>query len=317
MSGIPPTDEKPFISHHGTPQADSENAKFAIQNLFNVEGRVCVVTGGGTGIGLMIAQAFANNGAKVYVTSRRQDVLEETANRWGSSLAHSHGRLIPVVCDVTSKASIRQLVDEIAKNESRVDVLVNNAGISGGKSAMEKAEESAQALSEEIFNEDPAHWQDVYQTNVISYYFVSAAFLPLLSAASRSRPNHTGSVINISSTSGITRNSQSQVKYNVSKAATIHLTTMLAQEFRKRAVLVRVNSIAPGLFPSEMTAGGSDEQNKSVLPSGKEFGEKKGIPANRPGSDEDIAQAALMLACNQYVYGQTIAVDGGYLLTHG
>ena len=84
-----------------------------------------------------------------------------------------------------------------------------------------------------------------------SYFFTSAAFLPLLSAAARE--GHTGTVINISSMSGITRTSQHHFKYNVSKAATIHLSQLLAQEFRRPGVNVRVNNIAPGIFPSEMT----------------------------------------------------------------
>ncbi|EGO02249.1 hypothetical protein SERLA73DRAFT_133164 [Serpula lacrymans var. lacrymans S7.3] len=294
----------------------SHNAKFSVQNLFNVEGWVCVVTGGGTGIGLMLAQAFANNGAKVYITSRRQDVLSHTAKQWGSSLAHERGEIIPLQCDITSKQSIQSLVSEISKKENHIDCLVNNAGISQGSSDTDKAEESAKELSQELFSEDITSWENVYRTNVIGYYFLTAAFLPLLNAATKSHSQHTGSVINISSISGITRTTQHHFKYNVSKAATIHLNTLLAQEFRKKAVQVRVNSIAPGIFPSEMTAGGSDEVNKSQIPTGEDYGQKKGIPAGRPGRDEDIAQAALLLACNQYAYGQTIAIDGGYLLEH-
>ncbi|KIJ69913.1 hypothetical protein HYDPIDRAFT_77810 [Hydnomerulius pinastri MD-312] len=294
----------------------SENAKFSVKNLFNVEGWVCVVSGGGTGIGLMIAQAFANNGAKVYITSRRQEVLEHAAKHWGSSLVHPQGKLIPVVCDITSKDSIRNLVQDIGQKENHIDLLVNNAGISKGTSEVEKGDESAQDLAEELFNEDPIEWENVYKTNVTGYFFLSAAFLPLLHAASRSDFQHTGSVINVSSMSGITRTTQHHVKYNVSKSATIHLTTLLAQEFRRRAVQVRVNSIAPGIFPSEMTSGSSDERNKSRIPAEEGWGAKKGVPAGRPGRDEDVAQVALMLACNQYAYGQTVVIDGGYLLEH-
>jgi NAD(P)-dependent dehydrogenase (short-subunit alcohol dehydrogenase family) len=231
----------------------SENAKLTVKNLFNVEGWVCVVTGGGTGIGLMIAQAFANNGAKVYITSRRQEVLEHTAKQWGSSLAHPRGEIVPVPCDITSKDSIKRLIQEVSKQEDHIDLLVNNAGISEGTSTVEKGDESAKALSMELFGEDQASWENVYRTNVIGYFFVTTAFLPLLHATSSGRSQHTGSVINISSMSGITRTSQHHFKYNVSKAATIHLSTLLAQEFRRKAVQVRVNNIAPGIFPSEMT----------------------------------------------------------------
>ncbi|OAX44071.1 NAD(P)-binding protein [Rhizopogon vinicolor AM-OR11-026] len=259
----------------------SENAKIVVKNLFNVESWVCVVTGGGTGIGLMIAQAFANNGAKVYITSRRREVLERTAKRWGSSLAHPQGRI------------------EVSKQENHIDLLVNNAGISEGTSAVEKGDESAKALSMELFGEDQASWENVYRTNVIGYYFVTTAFLPLVYATSSMRSQHTGSVINISSMSGITRTTQHHFKYNVSKAATIHLSTLLAQEFRRKLTVILASS--------------SDELNKSQIPVGEDYGEKKGIPAGRPGREEDVAQAALLLACNQRI---PLTIDGGYLLEH-
>ncbi|OSX59512.1 hypothetical protein POSPLADRAFT_1150956 [Postia placenta MAD-698-R-SB12] len=290
------------------------NAKFSVKNLFNVEGRVAVITGGSTGIGLMIAQAFANNGARVYVTSRRAETLENAAKKWGSELVHPQGKIIPVTADITDKASIKTLAKEIAKQEKHIDVLVNNAGIDGDTSSVEKGHESVQALQKELWNEEFQMWQDVYKTNVIGYFFTTVAFLPLLSAAARG--NHTGSVINISSISGITRTTQHHYAYNTSKAATIQLNLLLAQELRRPGVKVRVNSIAPGIFPSEMTTSGSDDKNKSAIPVDESYGEKKGIPAGRPGREEDMAQAALLLACNEYMYGQVVAVDGGYLLEH-
>ncbi|EIW61361.1 NAD-P-binding protein [Trametes versicolor FP-101664 SS1] len=292
----------------------SGNAKFASSRLFDVEGWVCVVTGGGTGIGLMIAQAFANNGARVYITGRRPEVLEQTTKAWGKSLVNPRGQLIPVPADITDKASIEHLFKEISKNEKHVDVLVNNAGVSLGTSEVEKGDESAQALKDELWKEELSDWETVYRTNVIGYFFTTAAFLPLLSAAGRE--GHTGSVINISSMSGITRTTQHHFKYNVSKAATIHLNTLLAQELRRPGVKVRVNSIAPGIFPSEMTQGESDDKNKSTMQVPPDYGEKKGIPAGRPGSEEDMAQTALYIATNEYLYGQTIPVEGGYLLEH-
>lgn len=104
--------------------------------------------------------------------------------------------------------------------------------------------------------------------------------------------------------SGITRTCQHHFNYNA-KATAIHLTSLLAQELRRNAVNVRVNSVAPGYFPSEMTAKEeSDESNKSKISTGNDYGEKKGVPAGRPGNDKDMAQAVLMLACNQYAYGQ-------------
>ncbi|KAJ3838028.1 NAD(P)-binding protein [Lentinula raphanica] len=294
----------------------AHNAKFKAQNLFDVSGWACVVTGGGTGIGLMIAQAFANNGARVYITSRRKSVLDNAVETWGNTLAHPKGQLIALECDITDKSSIQKLVEQVKQKEKNVDVLVNNAGVSLGSSEVEKGDESAEQLSEELFGEDLVKWEDVYRTNVIGHFFTTAAFIPLLAATATVHPGRTAAVINNTSMSGITRTTQHHFKYNVSKGAAIHLTTLLAQELRREKANVRVNSVAPGIFPSEMTADESDESNKSTIPTGDDYGEKKGIPAGRPGRDEDMAQAVLMLACNQYAYGQTIAIEGGYLLHH-
>ncbi|TCD64059.1 hypothetical protein EIP91_004567 [Steccherinum ochraceum] len=290
------------------------NASFAVQNLFNVDGQTCVVTGGATGIGLMIAQAFANNGARVYIVGRRAEALQAAVDKWGSSLAHPKGKMIPLTADITDKASIEKLAKEIGGKEKKVDVLVNNAGISLGTSKVEKGDESAEALQKELWAEKQENWEAVYRTNVIGYFFTTVAFLPLLSAANST--NHTGAVINVSSISGITRTTQHHFMYNVSKSATIQLNALLGQELSRAGVKIRVNSIAPGIFPSEMTTDSSDEENKSQIPTSKQYGEEKGIPAGRPGRDEDMAQLALFLACNEYMYGQTVAVDGGYLLKH-
>ncbi|KAE9393661.1 NAD(P)-binding protein [Gymnopus androsaceus JB14] len=255
------------------------NSKFTAKNLFNMSDWTCVVTGGGTGIGLMISQAVSN-----------------VVNTWGSSLAHTQGQLIAIECDITDKKSISNLL--------------NNAGVTFGRSDVTKGDESAEGLSKELFeSEDIEKWEDVYRTNVVGYFFMTAAFIPLLAATSSTHRGRTAAVINITSISGITRTSQHQFKYNVSKGAAIHLNTLLAQELRRNAVNVRVNSVAPGIFPS-------DEMNKSSILTGEDYGEKKGIPTGRPGEDEDMAQAVVMLACNQYAYGQTIAVEGGYLLEH-
>lgn len=143
------------------------NLKFATTNLFDVKGWTVVVTGGGTGIGLMITQAFANNGARVYITGRRADVLQTTVNEWGTKLAHPEGKIIPILADITDKNSIQKLAQEVAKHEDHVDVLVNNAGIDGDTSAVEKGDESAEALQKEWWSEEMNTWEDVYRTNVM------------------------------------------------------------------------------------------------------------------------------------------------------
>ena len=105
----------------------AENAKFTSSRLFDVDGWVCVVTGGGTGLGLMIAQAFANNGARVYIAGRREAALHTATDTWAGTLAHSGGRIVPVQADCADKAGIEGLVAEVGRRESRVGVLVNNA----------------------------------------------------------------------------------------------------------------------------------------------------------------------------------------------
>jgi len=114
--------------------------------------------------------------------------------------------------------------------------------------------------------------------------------------------------------SGIVKTSQHHPQYNSSKAATIHLTRMLANEIQENGLKIRVNSVAPGVFPSEMTAGDSGETQKSHIPKDK-YEDK--TAAQRPGNDRDMASAILFVATNQYLNGQTVVVDGGYGLVSG
>lgn len=154
-------------------------------------------------------------------------------------------------------------------------------------------------------------WGSVMTTNVIAVYFSTIAFLPLLQASiSHGFAPRSPSVIVISSMSGLMRNSQGHFAYNAAKGATAHLSNLMSSEFEKAEL--RVNSIAPGYFPSEMTMKESREDNKSEMPHEK-IQEKGHVPAQRPGSDEEMAQAVIFLAKNMYVNGQIIAVDGGVL----
>jgi len=111
--------------------------------------------------------------------------------------------------------------------------------------------------------------------------------------------------------SGIMRDSQGHFSYNAAKGATVHLSKLMSSEFEK--VRIRVNSIAPGYFPSEMTANESDDRQKSELPKEEIMGKGHDVPAQRAGSDEEMAQTVLYLAKNRYVNGEVIAVDGGVL----
>ncbi|QPG96909.1 hypothetical protein C2857_005470 [Epichloe festucae Fl1] len=279
--------------------------------LFNLKGRVALVTGGGSGIGLMATQALAANGAKVYITGRTKEKLDKVVSK------HFKGnseQVIPLQADVTSKEGIQSLLKEIESREKCLCILVNNAGISGGKTFDGEAK-SAKALQSTLFNDSSFDtWTDLYRTNVAAVYFTTAAFLPLLQVSSEQHQGWSGTVINITSISGLVKTAQRHFDYNSSKAAAVHLTRMLASEIASAGLKIRINGIAPGVFPSEMTAGESDDAQKSGLP--KEDFEGK-VPAARPGKDEDMASAILFASCNQYLNGDTLVVDGGYTVAAG
>ncbi|KAI1498732.1 hypothetical protein F5X99DRAFT_312963 [Biscogniauxia marginata] len=285
--------------------------QFNLQTLFGVKEFVAVVTGGGTGIGLMATQALAANGAKVYITGRRLEALENAAKTHQPRTGG--GQIIPIgPCDVTNKEDLERLAVELSNREKHINLLVCNAGISGPKAEPKFSE--ADDLKARLWNnEDQKDWQDNFNTNVTAVYFTTVAFLPLLQAGIRPKgpmEPFSSSVITISSMSGIMRDAQGHFSYNTAKGATVHLTKLMSAEFQKAGV--RVNSIAPGYFPSEITAKSSDERQKSHVPPEK-IQEKGHVPLMRPGREEEMGMTVLYLAKNQYVNGEIIAVDGGVL----
>lgn len=157
-------------------------------------------------------------------------------------------------------------------------------------------------------------WSDVFRTNVSQIWFMSTAFLPLLQKASDEQHGWSGTIVNITSISGQVKTTQHHPNYNASKAAAIHVNRMLANEIQANGLKIRVNNIAPGVFPSEMTRGESGANQKSHIP--KENFENK-VPAGRPGNDRDMGATILFVATNQYLNGETITVDGGYTLRTG
>lgn len=136
----------------------------------------------------------------------------------------------------------------------------------------------------------------------------------MLQKSSERHEGWSGTILNIISISGMVQVAQHHFAYNASKGAAIHLTRMLAKEVAARGQKVRINSLAPGVFPSEMTAGESDEYQKSHIPKEK-YAEK--VPAGRSGRDVDMAQGVLFAVTNQYLNGQNFAIDGGYTLAAG
>jgi len=287
------------------------NNNFLLSEVFNVKGKVALVTGGGSGIGLMATQALAVNGAKVYIVGRTEEKLENVVKTHGQGIA---GEIIPITADITSKSEIAKLVKEIESREKCLCILINNAGISGNKQQTEA--KTAEEMKQNLFDDESStidDWVNTYRTNVPQLFFMTMAFLPMLQKASEHQHGYSSTVINISSISGIVQSSQHHFGYNASKAAAIHLTKMLAAEVANNGLKIRVNGIAPGVFPSEMTAGESGADQKSHIE--KEKYEK--VPARRPGKDQDMAGAVLFAAANQYLNGQTVAVDGGYILHAG
>ena len=259
----------------------------------------------------MATQALAVNGAKVYITGRTKEKLDRVAELYSKDIP---GQIIPIAADITSKESIQKLVDEISAKESKLHILINGAGISSPH--LDTDQEDPKALQEELFKNQSTlqEWEDVMRTNVTHLFFTTTAFLPLLNKGSEDEYGWSSTVVNISSISGLLKTAQHHFAYNASKAAAIHLTKMLAYEIVSSKLKLRINNIAPGVFPTEMTTDGSDEKQKSKIPKEKFEGK---IPAGRPGKDEDMASAVLFTVSNQYVNGQTIVVDGGYLLEAG
>ncbi|KAI5263809.1 NAD(P)-binding protein [Aureobasidium subglaciale] len=285
------------------------NENFQLSNVFNVKGKIALVTGGGSGIGLMATQALAVNGCKVYIVGRTEEKLKTVQQTYGKNIS---GEIIPIVGDVTKKSEIEKLVKEIESKEGYLDILINNAGIDAGKLTPDG--KSAEEMKTNLFDNDSFEdWSDLYTTNVIAPFFLSIAFLPLIQKATERTHGWSGTIINISSISGLVRISQGHFNYNASKGATVHLNKMLSAEIQSSGLKIRVNSIAPGVFPSEMTTGESKEDQKSELPK-----EHKGdLPAQRPGKDADMASTVLFCVANQYLQGQVIAPDGGYLIQTG
>lgn len=290
---------------------NSRNEPFTRDKLFDLTGHVALVTGGGSGIGLMATQALVANGAKVYITGRTKAKLDRVAELY----SQGEGSIVPIPCDVSDKSQIASLVEQISAREQCLCVLVNNAGISG--TTLQTESSSAEEMKANLFDDSRStveDWTDVYRTNVAQVFFATTAFLPLLQKSSARFPGWSGTVINISSISGLVKSAQHHFAYNASKGAAIHLTRMLAAEAAANKLKVRINSIAPGVFPSEMTTDGSSGDQKSHIEREK-YAEK--VPAGRPGKDDDMAQAVLFFAANQYLNGQTVAVDGGYTLAAG
>lgn len=222
-----------------------------------------------------------------------REKLEKVAEVYGKDIP---GKIIPISADVSKMIS----------RTSFLCILINNAGISSNNQM--PAGENAEEFRKNLFDPEDAtfeEWEQTYRTNVPQIYFMTAAFLPLLHKATGHQHGYSGTAINIGSISGMTNRSQNHFAYNASKGAAHHLTKKLASEISNAGLKIRINCIAPGVFPSEMTAKESDENQKSDLPKDK----KQDLPSQRPGSDRDMASAILFTATTQYLNGQISEFD--------
>ncbi|MDG1680603.1 MAG: SDR family oxidoreductase [SAR86 cluster bacterium] len=258
-----------------------------MNNLFSIEGKVALITGGSRGIGEMIAAGFLANGAKVYISSRKAEVCNATAKRLQEEYG---GECISVPADLSNLDGINALADKISQDDN-LDILVNNAGASWGEPIDEYSEQG---------------WDKVMDTNVKGVFFLTQKLLPLLRKSGTAEdPSR---VINIGSIDGIKTGLFDAFSYGPSKAALHHLTRVLAASLVKENIIV--NAIAPGPFPTWMLStgvgGGGD-----VDIDWSSIGDTN--PRGRVGTPEDIAGLAIFLSsrAGAYTVGQTITCDGG------
>jgi NAD(P)-dependent dehydrogenase (short-subunit alcohol dehydrogenase family) len=259
---------------------EADLRRSAMDDLFSVEGKTAVVTGGSRGIGLMIARGLVEGGARVYISSRKAEVCERVAAELSEA-----GECVALPADLSGEAACRRLAGEVGEREQAVQVLVNNAGATWGAPLEEYPE---------------AAWDKLLNLNLKTPFFLTRAMLPLLEAGAG--PGDPARVINVGSIDGLRVPPMPTYAYSASKAGLHHLTRVLAREPGPRGVTV--NAIAPGPFESKMMA--------ETL---RRFGDEiaAAAPLGRIGRPEDMAGAALYLAsrAGAYVTGAVIPVDGG------
>ncbi|WP_052668841.1 SDR family NAD(P)-dependent oxidoreductase [Nitriliruptor alkaliphilus] len=251
-----------------------------ILDRFRLDGKVAIVTGASSGLGVAFAQALAEAGADVALAARRVEKLEQTR-----ALVEATGRRALVVAtDVAIPEDATELVERTVAELGRVDILVNNAGIGTAVPAT---------------RETPEQFRQVIDVNLNGCYWMAQACGRVMGEGS--------SIINISSVLGLTTAGLPQAAYAASKAGLIGLTRDLAQQWTGRKG-IRVNALAPGFFPSEMTG---------ELPDGYLESQAPRLVSGRTGDPMELAATAVFLASDaaSYITGQTLAVDGGLTIT--
>ena len=264
-----------------------------IQQLFDLKGKTALVTGGSRGLGLQMAFALGEAGAKIMLSSRKAADLEEAAAELQAQGIDARW----IAADCAVEADIHRLADETLQRMGDVDILVNNAGAAWGSPAEDHPIEA---------------WDKVMNLNVRGYFLLSQRIAKKsMIANATGGASRGGSIINIASIAGLGGNpsGMNTIAYNTSKGAVINFTRALAAEWGPKGI--RVNAICPGFFPSKMTAG--------TL---KAMGEEKlsaHAPLRRLGDDEDLKGLTLLFASDagKHITGQWLAVDGGVSVITG
>jgi 3-oxoacyl-[acyl-carrier protein] reductase len=254
--------------------ADSDSSKSPLQ--VDLSGQLAIVTGASRGIGRTIAGRLAAAGARVICVARSAERLDQVV----AEITSGGGEAEPRPCDVTDGTAVDQLIEQVVEQWSRIDVLVNNAGI------------TRDTLIPRMTD---AQWDEVLQTNLRSAFLLTRAVTrPMMQQRS-------GRIINIASVSGLIGN-PGQSNYSASKAGMIGMTRSVARELAKRKVTV--NAICPGFIATEMTEALGSALLDEV---------KKRVPARRLGTTAEVADAVLFLASGaaDYITGQVLTIDGG------
>ena len=262
-----------------------------IDDLYSMDGKVCVVTGGSTGLGSYMAEGFlAAGAAKVYITARTESVLQAKA----ADLSQSRdGECVPIVGDLATRDGMRELSAVLHQKEDHIDVLVNNAGLGGG------------GYFEDMTVED---WNEIMDLNLSTPLFLTQALLDLLKKnATHEDPARVIFISSVAASEVFTH----VMAYSTSKKGLEHLTPQLALALCDDNILV--NAIAPGRFYSEMTKGAWIDPNAEKFKR-----EIQQIPTHRYGGLEDMAGVAVMLCsrAGAYFTGEVLNLDGGHRLRH-
>jgi NAD(P)-dependent dehydrogenase (short-subunit alcohol dehydrogenase family) len=258
-----------------------------VQSLFDLRGKTALVTGGSRGLGLQIAEALGEAGARILLTSRKASDLEEAAGH----LKAKGIEALWIAADASQPAEITRIADDAMARLGEVDILVNNAGATWGAAAEDYPLEA---------------WDKVMNLNIRSIFLMSQAI------GKRSMiPRHQGRIVNVASIAGLSGAGPEiqYIAYGTSKGAVVNFTRTLAGEWGKHGITV--NALAPGFFPSKMTKGTLDRVGADKM------AEK--APLRRIGDDDDLKGAALLFAsaAGKHITGQILAVDGGVSAVHG